>query len=121
MKKGLDLREHARERKLWREAHPEEARLRDEKMALFYECEFYYMARFCDWPTKAAAARMVGVERATIGRAVGSGKLLTNDQDGRACRVDPMSLWEYRACREQRDRAGDDAWSADRGRNLLRA
>ena len=70
MKKGLDLREYAEEQKRWREANPREARLRDENMRLFHECEFHRIARICDWPTQAEAARLVRVHPATIGRAV---------------------------------------------------
>lgn len=115
MKKGLDLREHARDRQRWREAHPEEARLRDEKMTLFYEGEYQYMARRCEWPTKAEAGRMASLHRGTIGRAVDSREIETNGLRGRFMRIDPSSLRRYRRRVAARARAGRARRAAGRG------
>ena len=51
--------------------------------------------RHCEWPTRAEAARMVGLHRATIGRAVVSGEIETNSLRGRWTRIDPWSLRDH--------------------------
>lgn len=95
MKKGLDLAEYAAERRRWRAAHPEEARLRDENRKLFNLCMIQEIIHYCDWHTQTEAAKIVGVHRGNISRAVCSGKLRTNGEGGRFCLVCPRSLLDY--------------------------
>lgn len=111
MKKGLDLREDDKERQRGREAHPEEARLRDENMRLSSEREFHRMARLCEWPTQAEAARMVGVHRATICRAVSRGEIETASVRGIWIRISPTSLRDYGRKLAARLRAGHARWA----------
>ncbi len=95
MKNGFDLAEFAREKQHWRAAHPEEARLKDEIRKLSGACMILQVTRDCEWLTQAEVAAILGVHRGTIGRAVRSGKLQTNGEDGRLCLVSPRSLAEY--------------------------
>lgn len=111
MNNGLDLRKDDKERQRWREAHPEEARLREENKWLSIERDYHCLARLCEWPTLAEAARIVRVHRATIGRAVDSGEIETAGVRGRWLRINPSSL---RACGRRiapRPRAAHARWA----------
>ncbi len=112
MKKGLDLREDDKERQRKREAHAEEARLREENKRLSIERDYHCMARLCEWPTQAEAARFVGVHRATICRAVLRGEIETVGVRGKWIRISPTSLRAYGRRVAARERAGHDRWAA---------
>jgi len=45
-----------------------------------------------NWPNQTDAAQVLGVGASTVGKWIKSGKLLSNNQTGRHCRVDPASL-----------------------------
>ncbi len=55
-----------------------------------------------NWPTQSEAARFVSVHPAQINRAIKRGKIDTNGQSGRECRVEPVSLLKYESEREYR-------------------
>jgi excisionase family DNA binding protein len=111
MKKGLHKQEDDEERQRGREAHAEEARLRDEIMRLSSECKFQRMARLCEWLTQAEAARMVGVNPGTISRAVRRGEIETAGVRGRWLRISPTSLRDYWRKRAPRARAEHARWA----------
>ncbi len=111
MKKDVDLREDDKERQRKREAHAEEARLREENKRLSIERDYHCLTRVCEWPTQAEAARMVGVHRATIGRAVDSGEIETAGVRGRWLKISPASLRDYGRKRAARQRAGHARWA----------
>ena len=115
MKNGFDLAEFAREQQYWREAHPEEARLREENKRLSIERDYYCLTRLCEWPTLAEASRIVGVHRATIGRAVDRGEIETAGVRGRWLRISPTSLRDYGRRVAARERAGHARWAAGQG------
>jgi hypothetical protein len=47
------------------------------------------------WLTQAAAARWLETYRTKVARLIQQGKLKTNGKPGRACRVNPASIWAY--------------------------
>ncbi len=115
MRNGLDQQEDDKKRQRRREAHAEEARLREENKRLSIERDYHCLTRVCEWPTQAEAARMVGVHRATIGRAVDSGEIETAGVRGRWLRISPASLRDYGRRVAARERAGHVRWAAGQG------
>ncbi len=111
MRKGLDQQEDDKKRQRRREAHPEEARLREENKRLSIERDYYCLARLCEWPTLAEAARIVGVHRATIGRAVLSGEIEAVGVRGKWIRINPTSLRGYGRKWAARQRARHARWA----------
>ena len=111
MQKGLDLRDDDKKRQRRREAHSEEARLREENKRLSIERDYHCLRRVCDWPTLAESARMVGAHRGTIGRAVLSGKIEAVGVRGKWIRISPTSLRDYRRKRAARMRAEHARWA----------
>lgn len=65
-------------------------------------CEFLEIMWDANWPTQSEAAELTNVHRGQINRAIKRGKIVTNGQSGRECRVDPASLWKYESEREYR-------------------
>lgn len=111
MKKSLDKQEDDKKRQRRREAHPGEARLREENKRLSIERDYYCLVRLFEWPTLAEAARMVGVHAGTIGRAVDRGEIETVGVRGLWIRLSPTSLRDYGRRAAARVRAGHARWA----------
>jgi predicted DNA-binding protein (UPF0251 family) len=73
-------------------AIPEAFELRRQNRLLREKVEYLEILRFVDWLTQAQAARVLGVHRGQICRAVKRGKLETNGLTGWLCRINPQSL-----------------------------
>ncbi len=65
-------------------------------------CEVLEIMWDAKWPTQSEAAEFMSVHRAQINRAIKRGKIDTNGQSGRECRVEPVSLLKYESEREYR-------------------
>lgn len=89
-----------------RQANPEASRWQDEARKWRTRAELLQICFDLSWPTQAQAAGLIGVHRGSIARAIASGRLETNGKTGSQCRVDAISLVQYKKWRDQRERPG---------------
>lgn len=93
LKEMIELGKHNRETE--RKSNPVAAELRKRLSVAHLRNLAHEVLQWDGWFTKTEAARIAGVHRGTICRAVERKQIRTNGLTGWACLLDPQSVLEY--------------------------
>lgn len=97
-------------REYWDEVLPDKG-VRKHYLRLVREHTRQVVIQCLYWFTQTEAARWTNTHRGTICRAVKRGRLVTNGEPGRECRIDPSSLFGIRRRRKERERVATERWA----------